>query len=92
MSAYNWAICPKCLKEKSAEKAKRLKEAEDAYGKVSKGDYFRLLGDANNYIVPACDTFCEDYEIGIRDGKFSVSYLGKCRKCGFKKEFTHNDR
>lgn len=93
MSADNWAICPKCNEIKNKEKDKLTEKAEDSYGKVPKEEFFRLRKKADSYIVPDCETFREDYEIGIdEDGRLYISYKGKCTKCGFKKDFQYKEQ
>lgn len=34
----------------------------------------------------------EDYEIGIYDGEFFISYGGRCMVCGFEKKFNHTEK
>ena len=36
-------------------------------------------------------SFREDYEIGIWNGTFNISYSGKCVDCGFEHRFTHSE-
>jgi len=87
MSADNWGECPRCT---GAVK----KQLTEAYGKVSIEEYEKLQRDLEE--VPA-NTLREDYEIGIRNEVFSVSYHASCQYpgslgragCGFQFQFTH---
>ena len=92
MSANNWRVCPKCLVAKNEEKDKLVKVAEDAYGEVPKEEFFRLRREADEFIVPDCETFREDFNIGIDCcGELYISYYGECEKCGFEKKFDHHE-
>ena len=48
---------------------------------------------ANNWTnCPSCeraDTFREDYEIGVWEGDFEISYSGVCLECGFILTFKY---
>jgi len=64
MSANNWAICPKCKKERVEWKSEIDK-----------------------------NSFREDYEIGLsEDGYFSVSYGGRCDRCGFSFQYNYEKK
>lgn len=39
----------------------------------------------------AVSQFREDYEIGMYDDEFFVSYRGACRECGHRYFFDHTD-
>jgi hypothetical protein len=76
MSADRWSECPGCCKNYK-------NKLDEAYGKVSKKEYQKLiLSDYDEYSLR------EDYEIGISKGKFYVNYRGECEQCGF--EFNYN--
>ena len=80
MSADNWTKCPRCYK-KAEDKAALV------YGKVSREEYERI-----RRAVPEDgpeETLREDYEIGIYDGMFEVTYSGYCAECGFEFNFEH---
>ena len=91
MSADNWTTCPKCQIEVEAKTWKRVKKANEAYGKVDAAEYLRLLNHANEPI-PEELSLREDYELGMgADGIFSVGYSCSCRQCGFSFTFKHEE-
>jgi hypothetical protein len=91
VSADNWALCPKCYSEQQAKRAKRIKEYENAYGKVPPSQWLKLK-EAADVEVTGKETLREDYEVGIdSDGHFSVSYTGEC-DCGFSFTYTHGEK
>lgn len=92
MSADNWVVCPECLKKARAKKTELDKAVKNAYGKVSREEHRRLTLVADDFVVPNCRTFREDYEIGIWEGKFFIGYFGKCRECGLEKSFKHEEQ
>ena len=82
MSADNWGICPKCIKAKN-------KRIEEAYGKVSRKEYERMLSEINKNDI-GLRTLREDYEIYTDgDGIFSIRYSCRCSDCGFYHTFKH---
>ena len=91
MSADNWAVCPKCGggSNEAAKNARRV--ANESYGKVPSERWLELEGEAKileeSNEEPSCK-LREDYEIGIFQGQFEVSYKGQCENCGF--EFRHS--
>jgi len=90
VSADNWTICPRCAKLALGKKLFLSLKAAESYGKVSEDEYWEMLDDIQPLTNPG-NTLREDYEIGIYDGVFDVSYRGHCPKCGFTKEFTHTE-
>lgn len=83
MSADNWGICPKCIRVKN-------KRIEEAYGKVPKIEYERMLEEIKK---PDVRTLREDYEIYTdEDGFFSVSYYCQCSDCGFCHRFKYSEQ
>lgn len=94
MSADNWAVCPKCkLVVESILEDKKVELAEQ-YGKIPAREYLNKVHALNNDI--AClkspdTTLREEYEIGIRDSLFEISYSAVCTVCGFNKNFTHKE-
>lgn len=46
MSADNWSICPKCKATADQKHEERIRAPGQAYGKVSQGEYDRLLAEA----------------------------------------------
>lgn len=88
MSADNWAICPRCLKNAEVEKQKALESAAKAYGKATPDEWRAMTDEAAKPIdSEEFRTFREDYEFYINeDGEWSADYHGGCAKC--KLEFT----
>jgi len=87
MSADNWAKCPQCAELS----LKRKKEIKQLYGKIPEIEYSELLRKQKEIEEKDECTLREDYEIGIFEGIFEVSYSGHCSKCGFEKQFSHNE-
>lgn len=85
MSADNWATCPKC-KQEVEDKAK------NAYGKVSESEYLAILKAHNDTQSGLRQDLREDWEIGIYDGVFEVSYFASCEKCGFEFSYSHKEK
>lgn len=85
MSANNFGTCPQCKRE-AEDKVK------DAYGKVSESEYLSLLKERNDTQSGNRTDLSEDWEIGIYDGVFEVSYSAVCEKCGFKFSFEHQEK
>lgn len=75
MGADNWAVCPKCLKER---KLTKIQKAQKAYGKVSLEEFNDLLNVAkaeDEEYEENKFTLREDFEIGINeDGKFIIGF------------------
>lgn len=91
MSAANWAICPKCLKNATKKYDALVAKARKSYGKVSLEAYTDLIAEIPK---PARlkETLREDYELGIEDnGMFIVIYRASCSVCDFKFEFRHSE-
>ena len=86
MSADNWAYCPKCKVAELKKEASLDETIRQSYGKISSEKYLELLQKRQNPVGLEC-TLREDYNIGIYDGEFYVSYSGSCQKCDFKKAF-----
>lgn len=89
MSADNWATCPSCSQQKSLA----LRKLKAQYGKIPVEDYMQKLEEVESIEPTDNDkpTLREDYEIGIFDEKFEISYYAQCEKCGFKKKFKHEE-
>lgn len=91
MSADNWTTCPACsTKHANALEAEQQRVAA-LYGKVSVEEFD--CARAALSVLEAAEpeqTLREDYEIGIHNGAFDVSYRGGCEKCGFEHTFKHN--
>lgn len=91
MSANNWAICPKCNRQR-VETIKRLDcSIVEAYGKLPQDKYLELVAARDN--PPRLqNTLREDYEIGMYDAeRFVVSYRAHCGACGFAFSFKHEE-
>lgn len=91
MSANNWRTCPACRRECISKRRAEIAKVEAGYGKVSVESYSAQLRLAES--MPTCPTsehFAERYELGIEeDGRFSISYSGKCLACGAAFTFKH---
>lgn len=87
MSADNWAVCPRCRRAKQADIDKRQAAIHAMYGEVPVEDFdeARRQFEAEDWSVP--ETFREDWEIGLTDGVFFVSYRGRCSDCNLRYEF-----
>lgn len=87
MSADNWAVCPKCLKESQDEWAKDHEELLSKYGKIDAEEFVRLK--INFPPRPEWNTteasVREDYEIFFKndDLTFNIYYIGECIQCGW---------
>ena len=92
MSADNWAICPRCVATKERDLAAAQAAIDAAYGKVpvAEFDAMRQELDAKRTeeIKP---TFREDYEIGVYDDEFFVSYKGRCTVCDLEHRFERSE-
>jgi hypothetical protein len=92
MSADNWTTCPRCKAKAEADDKGKIDAAAKAYGKVSAEEYEKLVADARSPAQFDTDTLREDYEIGVHNGEFSVSYGCSCNVCGFKFSFKHEEK
>lgn len=90
MSAYNWAMCPQCVKNDKADYAERSLEVNKLYGVVSPEVYMDALADLRSR-KPLEATLREDYGIGIRDGEFYVAYSAFCFQCQYKFEYKYSE-
>lgn len=91
MSADRWTICPQCEKMLADEKVALLDKIQRSYGKVSEDEYQELLIELENLKQKPRRTLREDWELGVREGVFSVKYYAECSKCGFSKVFEHRE-
>lgn len=92
MSADNWTCCPKCNVKRETAIDDLHKKAADSYGKVSADKYEVLKKEANAALESeAPSSLREDYEIGICEGVFEVSYRASCEKCGFNFVYKHDE-
>ena len=88
MSADRWAVCPKCKEKGEQAHANLLNRVKTDYGKIAADEYLELIEQSRQ---PAEEerTLREDWEIGIWDGEFLVSYRASCPECGFSHKFEH---
>lgn len=86
MSADRWSECPKCRIEFNKETDRRIKKAADAYGKVDRAEYARLLACVDEKREMP-HMLREDFSIGQVDGSFAVEYFARCEVCDFKYVF-----
>jgi predicted nucleic-acid-binding Zn-ribbon protein len=90
MSADNWASCPKC----ENQKRKLEQELDDKYGVISREDYQELQAELDNLKNDGRYTkhnLGENWNIGIHEDKFNVSYKAVCDKCGYTYTFEHSE-
>jgi len=82
----NWTYCPKC--EEKADVAHKAfeKKVKDSYGKVSAEEYLHLTEQLKKP-DERVQTLREDYELGIVENKFYVSYRASCTACNFSFSF-----
>ncbi len=91
MSADRWAICPKCKRTENEKRDAAIRKAKASYGKVPEEKYRAAIEEAGTPI-DLQETFREDYEQGMDDdGTYSVSYSGRCTRCGFSHKYTHSE-
>ncbi|MEU3476429.1 hypothetical protein [Rhodococcus sp. NPDC006774] len=91
MSADNWAECPKCKRDRETKLAKLDADIASQYGKVTVEAFDELRRRATEERTAKINlhTFREDYEIGVYDGEFYISYTGGCSVCGITHSFKH---
>jgi len=90
MSANNWTVCPRCTQTYVSKIARAKQALNDSYGKVPIEEYERLLENlqtAQKENEEEPETLREDYEQGIYNGHYRVSYSGSCENCGFEFEY-----
>lgn len=101
MSADNWTICPKCNQKKYNTLTEMKEKLNQSYGKVEAPVYLKMVQDIRdfeqslNYDADQTDssyTLREDYEQGIKNEEYYVSYCGHCDRCGFSFEYEHSER
>jgi|SRR5688572_22887935 len=93
MAASNWAICPRCKLADEEKFAKDKAAVQEAYGKVSEQQYSNMKLALESRGSYQAQDFREDWEIGVTlDGTFSISYEGRCGRCGLGYIFTFSDR
>lgn len=88
MSAKNWQICPECERLAQQKSARALTKANASYGKVSAEEY-RVLCIKADAQPKLEETLREDYQQGIHNGQYSVSYRGHCQECGFMFDYEY---
>ena len=73
-------VCPRCKEEAEGKPAA-------LYGKVSEQEYLAAIAKSN--VEKRETNLREDFEISMdNNGKFSVTYSCRCKKCGFSYEFN----
>jgi len=85
MSADNWTTCPGCT-----NRIKNIEKLKNGYGKLSEKEYLELREQMKK--ITEDDSLRENYEIGISDNKFSVSYHAYCEECGFKYTYSYEKK
>lgn len=89
MSADNWATCPRCFDREKAKHDEKMAELKAKYGKVSADEWSVISKRITERPDVDTETFREDWEIGMYEGIFEVSYSGRCEKCGLAHQFKH---
>ena len=90
MSADNWTQCPRCVVRKKQRNAELTQKVKDAYGSMELEAWLSLRDATELEIAETVDnTFREDYEIGVFDGEFFVSYKGACGTCNLRHDFKY---
>lgn len=95
MSADNWAVCPRCLRDRGlkSEKAQALEQISEAYGKVSPDKYIEMVNASKGLSEEIPNTLREDYEQFMRpDGTYEVHYGCSCKECGFGWSYKHIEK
>lgn len=82
MSADNWTICPKCKIKNDKANEKHILDTAAKYGKIPVEEYIQLAKETEMPIILK-PTLREDYEIGMAEKGFYVSYSCQCTECGF---------
>lgn len=91
MSADRYSQCPKCVKGFVAEKEEKHRKSAEAYGKVTPGEWKKLVKEAESLDEPE-ETFRENWWLGMSPlGEFSIEYYGECTECGFSFSFKHEE-
>ena len=93
MSANNLAICPKCEIKRKNNQEELTEIARNAYGKVSEKEFAKLHEEATGrQLIEPGHSLQENFEIGIdEEGYFAINYGAKCKTCGFKFNFNHEE-
>lgn len=88
MSADNWRRCPKCMRKEHNRQQAAAKKADELYGKVTPGEYQKLLASKEPRELDC--NLREDYGIGIdSDGQFFAHYVASCQVCDFEFTYKH---
>ena len=91
MAADNWTRCPKCdYQNQQKYDITRAKLAVD-YGKIPPEEYIKRSEELEKPPeFPECVR--EDYEIGIEDGVFKISYSAQCTTegCDFSFHYKYS--
>lgn len=97
MSADNWAVCPKCLKKANDDLEKAREKLNKAYGIVPSIEYLKMFQETERSIESVSSyamkaELREEYEIGIDENNFYVSYSASCQECGFKYSYQTEEK
>lgn len=90
MSADNWTICPRCKKVALAAKERDREKLAKQYGKLNPAEFIKRSAEVDKP-VELEDTLREDYDIGLHDGQFYVSYRAGCDRCDFEVNYLHEE-
>lgn len=82
MSADNWTYCPKCHKNELDTRSKKELAIKQSYGKMSAEEYLQSIKQLEEPVEYE-QSLRENYEFGIFEGKFFVSYRASCSVCKY---------
>jgi hypothetical protein len=90
MSADNWAICPRCERQRMRSLEVEKAELHAAYGTVPVEEFDKRRAAYNQRLTARpTPTFHEDYEIyGAESGVLHIRYGGGCETCGLRHKFS----
>lgn len=91
MSASNWAVCPRCAKQREEKVTTMRREIESNYGVIPLAQHDALRRQLTEFENAKHEaTLREDYEFcGAEDGTVIAEYRCSCTKCGLESDFTH---
>lgn len=90
MSADNWTICPRCQKTALAAKERDREKLAKQYGKIEPVEFVKRSAEVDKPIELE-ETLREDYELGLFEGQFYISYRASCAQCGFELSYAREE-
>lgn len=95
MSADNWTKCPNCIKIQKDVYKKEIQDLNLLYGKINPEEFIErmnLINKKNENELHQDNNLREDYDIGIYENYFEISYSGHCNICTFEHTFKHSEK